>query len=109
MSPVVPMPAFTDPNLPEAAGGSVNFGVAGKFPGKDDHPVEHSPDYGLVHAQDAVEPEGQHEDDNRDGWLKQQWVELADAYGLDVSGLNKDDVVKVVEYHETVLDDEEVN
>lgn len=38
---VVGMPSFTNPNNPDTAAGSVNFDV-------DEHPVEHSADYGAA-------------------------------------------------------------
>lgn len=43
---LVPMPAFTDPSNPKAAAGTINMTL-------DQHPVEHSPDYGAdVHGTD---------------------------------------------------------
>src|SRR4051812_13723288 len=41
---VVPMPAFTNPNNPATAGGSINLEL-------DEHPVEHDPDFGVVGLQ----------------------------------------------------------
>ncbi len=38
-SVIVPMPAVTIPNHPEAAGGSINFDIS-------QHPMKHDPDFG---------------------------------------------------------------
>lgn len=46
---VVPMPSFVDPNWPEAAGASVNYGHD-KYEGVDQHPLVHNPSYGQVHG-----------------------------------------------------------
>lgn len=102
MNRVVPMPSFTDPNLPEAAGGSINFGVAGDFPSFENHPVQHSRDYasGLL-AEDAPTLD----ENDRDGWNKPQWVDLAGEYGLPTSG-NKDELIARVLEHEASLDRE---
>jgi hypothetical protein len=112
---IVPMPAFTDPNLPKAAGGSVNFGVANNFPDFEDHPVEHSPDYGYpyLHGPNGEEVTATHdvregmggEGDEREGWSKSQWEDLAKEYELPHSG-TKDEIRKRVEEHEASLGDE---
>lgn len=106
---VVPMPAFGDPNLPEAAGGSINFGTDSYAP-MDEHPVKHSDDYGAgideqtrdrnaLPQGTANESSAQEDSSNRDEWSKDQWKELADSYGLPVSG-NKDELIERVTEHE---------
>ena len=99
MARVVPVPAYTDPHNPAAAGGSINFGVAGNYPGFEKHPVEHSPDYGgntLV-----AEPEV----DERDTWTAAQWKELATSYDLHTGG-NKSELIERVLEHEAQLESE---
>lgn len=109
---IVPMPSFTDPNLPEAAGGSVNFGVAGNFPDFEDHPVKHSDDYGAAYLRGpsgndvddtASVREGGDDEEDRDSWGKESWVELAKAYDLPHSG-TKDELRERVEAHEADLE-----
>ena len=97
----VPVPAYTDPHNPAAAGGSINFGVAGNFPGVDAHPVEHSPDYGGF----AGEPEPEVATDLRGDWTKAQWEELAASYDLHTSG-NKSELIDRVLAHEAQLEAE---
>jgi hypothetical protein len=99
MRGVVPVPAYTDPHNPAAAGGSINFGVAGNFPPIEEHPVEHSPDYG------GNAPEAEPQVGERDEWTKAQWEELAESYDLPKSG-TKDELIARVQEHEAALEDE---
>jgi len=88
------MPAFTDPDFPEAAGGTVNLSP-------DESPVPHDPSYG----ESAPEPEGASEQtpENREDWKKEDWKNQAAAYGLPVSG-NMDELQERVEDYEAEND-----
>lgn len=79
---VVPMPSFTDPNDARAAAGSINFGSP-NFPDLEDHPFPHSDDYGESVEPEYVEPPTEEE---RESWLKADWVKQAKEYGLDTRG-----------------------
>lgn len=108
MTRIVPMPSFTDPHDPAAAGGSINFGIAADFPPFEAHPVEHSADYAKYLRDDAREdvPSPGEEAQTRDEWTKPQWKDLADEYGLEgTSSLNKDELRDAVEKYETELED----
>lgn len=98
------MPAFTDPNLPEAAGGSVNFGVAPNFPPFTSHPVKHADSYGALLRDEAMATELP--GDDRSDWKKDDWKGLAEQYGLATSG-NKYELIAAVEEYEASLGDEE--
>lgn len=96
---VVPMPAFTDPNLPEAAGGSINYGSP-NFPDLEDHPVEHSPDFGG--GLRAVESDEDDVNANRDEWSYHDWA--ARAKKLEIpSGGKKDELIARVTAYEAEL------
>lgn len=99
MTRIVPMPSFTDPHLPEAAGGSINFGVAPNFPPYSAHPVEHAESYGALFRDDARE---ETPGEDREDWKKDQWQELAAEYGLPTSG-TKDELIASVEDYEATL------
>jgi hypothetical protein len=101
---LVPMPAFTDPNLPEAAGGSINFNQ-GTWPSIEEHPVKHSPDFGAnvgFYDFGGEEPELHEAPADRADWKKADWVDKAREYGLAVSG-NFDAVKGRVEEYEAAL------
>jgi hypothetical protein len=95
---IVGMPAYTDPDRPETQGGSVNYPP-------DEHPVEHSDDYGQ--GAQLSEPEvPQVSDADREDWKKDDWKAQAAAYGLPVSG-NMDELKSRVEEYEAEQDDNE--
>lgn len=111
----VGMPAYTDPNNPVAASGSVNLSL-------NDHPVEHADDFGQV-AKDTVgdhavaspmtDPETaaaskslEDAPEDRKEWQKTHWQAQAGAYGLATSG-NKKTLQKRVEDHEGELEERE--
>lgn len=113
---LVPMPAFADPSNPKALGGSINFGVAGGFPDFEEHPVEHSDDYGAAYLRgpegaevtdltSVREGAGEGEGEERDSWLKADWETLAKEYGLPHSGTVAE-IKQRVEEHEASLADE---
>lgn len=93
---IVPMPAFVDPYNPKALGGSINYGVAGNFPPFEDHPVEHSADYGAgilsPRERASVLP------DDREEWKKDDWKQQAKEYGLPVTGNIDELIERVVTY-----------
>lgn len=99
---IVPMPAFTDPNLPEAAGGSINFGSP-NFPGVEDHPVKHSRDYG---ANVSPVDYGQGVDGNREDFKKDDWKALAEKYELSTSGTVAELTERINEHEKTLAADE---
>lgn len=87
---IVGMPAFTDPDMPEAAAGTLNLPV-------DEHPVEHGEKYGAsvqLSEKEGAAPEGERAD-----WKKDDWKAQAEAYGLPVSG-NMDELIARVEEYE---------
>lgn len=109
---IIPMPTFTDPKLPEAAGGSINFGVAGDFPPFEDHPVEHSDDYGVgldLTKGSQKESSSTKSDTGGDGeapadradWTNAHYKEALAAVGLSTSG-NRNDLSTRLEEYETV-------
>lgn len=122
---IVPMPAFTDPHNPDAAGGSINLSL-------NSHPVVHSEDYGMKTAESvgAFEVENTMDEgartirenatassgaqerkaaknsadlgeapEDRAEWDKKHWVAQAGALGLATSG-NMDTVKGRVEQYE---------
>jgi hypothetical protein len=110
---VVPMPSHTDPSNPLSASGSVNMTL-------ENHPVEHSEDYGAMVEPGEFSPEGtmdQHalevvtgeegggrgsqapSDEERVAWTKDDWKAKAAEYELAVGG-TKADLQKRVEEHE---------
>lgn len=116
---IVPMPAYTDPNNPLAASGSVNMAL-------DEHPVTHSEDYGQyerdlgdhpvtspldTHAREVVGlvdgTEADEDDDtpeDRADWKKADWQKQAREYGLATSG-NLGTVQGRVEDHESAVEE----
>lgn len=120
---IVPMPAFTNPNNVLTQSGSINLDL-------DEHPVEHSEDFGANYRpRDTVlGPADEHSRDmgaaaevpgdpgrreaaaktpqidlpeNRDEWQKKHWQARARQLGLPTSG-NIDDVQMRVEEQEGV-------
>lgn len=91
---LMPMPAFADPAHPEALGGSINFIGGGKHPEAEDHPMEHSEDYGG-----GIDMSVPVSDDDRESWTLPRWKELASEYGLSTGG-TKNEVIDRVETHE---------
>ena len=88
---IVAMPAFTDPDLPEAAEGTLNLPV-------DEHPVEHDADYGGGMEMPEAEQAAPSSED-REEWMKEDWKNQAKKYGLPVSG-NMDELQARVEEYE---------
>lgn len=107
---IVPMPSFTDPNNPAAAGGSINLDL-------DEHPVAHSDDYGAAygprdvalsiadtHSRDMADAADEPGDpgrrekaarkaggvtefpESRDNWSKKHWQARAQELELPTSG-----------------------
>lgn len=113
---VVPPPAFTDPENPSAAAGSVNMSV-------NTHPMEISDDYGAdvgpgeddvrspidTHAAemalDTVNHPGRDDEapEDREEWQKKHWVDQAKEYGLSGAG-NTDAVKDRVEEYESAVE-----
>lgn len=100
MTRIFPMPSFTDPHDPAAAGGSINFGTAENFPEAEGHPTEHSPDYAGGRF---ARVEREQVDGGRDEWNKDRWEDLAEEYGLSKSG-TKQEIIDRVEEYEASLD-----
>ena len=111
---IVPPGAYTDPNNPEAAGGSVNMSVY-------THPSDIPDDYGesvepgdvdvrsvldssLEEGGGAAAKGGADRSDDRDEWTKADWVAQAGDYGLSKSG-NVDAVKDRVEEFEMEVED----
>lgn len=124
---IIPMPSFTNPNNPATAAGSINLDL-------DEHPVEHSPDYGGgvrpgrdkvlsvadTHAKEMADaaaeagPPGRTEaaastpaveyPESRDDWQKKHWQAKAREMGLAVSG-NADAVQERVEEQESYVEE----
>lgn len=118
---LVPMPSFTDPHLPEAAAGSINLDL-------DDHPVEHSADYGgefeerdkvntpadesVTNADDghpgrreqAAKTPQVELPENREEWTKAHYQAALRQAGLPVSG-NLEAVTERYEEYEAVQEE----